>query len=174
MERDILQVRILARHPPGRGACLQELGMQTVVRIKQRREILDIRGEEVLQFPILEDVDDRVLVAYLFKLALASGALTPGRALLTIRGELHLVEQDFTELLGRTDIELASSGLIDGLLYLGQVGPIFFGESRKRCRIDKDATLLHRPHNRDERLLNMLIHFAYAIQALEPTFKCRV
>src|SRR3989344_4618366 len=99
MERDILQVRILARHPPGRGACLQELGMQTVVRIKQRREILDIRGEEFLQFPILEDVgDDRVLVAYLFKLALASGALPPGRALLTIRGELHLVEQDFTEL----------------------------------------------------------------------------
>src|SRR3989344_9205737 len=56
--RNILKVRILARHPPRRRACLQELRVEPSVLTQKCRHLLDIRGEKFLELTVREDVLD--------------------------------------------------------------------------------------------------------------------
>src|SRR3989344_3730162 len=136
--------------------------MELVVSIKQRGQVLDIGGEELLKLAILQDIaHDRVRVAYLLELALAGRTLAARRLFLPFRREAELVEEHLAQLPRRTDVELASRRFIDAFFYFLELFCVTLLQLGKHRSVDKHAVRLHLPQERDEWPLNALVHLLY-------------
>jgi len=82
--------------------------VEAPVLVEQRREVLDIGREQLLQLAVFEDAgDDRVRVADLLELALARRALSACRLPVPLGDDLQLIEEHLAELLRRAHVELA-------------------------------------------------------------------
>ena len=87
------------------------------------------------------------------------GVGRPGAVLVALAaGQLLFVEQDFAQLLGRADVELAAGDLVDLALEFGQPLLEVGTEPLELQRIDLDAGGFHRQQHRDQRPLDGLVH----------------
>ena len=97
-DRDVLQVRIDARQPPGGGHRLLVGGVQPAIAAHQARQRVDVRPLQLRDLAVLQDQANRlVLVAQLFQDRCVRRVAGP-RPLRARQAKL--VEQDLLQLLG--------------------------------------------------------------------------
>ena len=97
-DRDVLEVRIGARQPPGGGHRLGVGGVHAAPLVGQERKRVDVGGLELRDLAVFEDeVDHLVLVTQLLEDRCVGREPGPR----PLRGrKLQLMEQDLLELLG--------------------------------------------------------------------------
>ena len=90
-DRDVLQVRVRRREPPGRRRGLLERRVHpAVARIDEPRERLEVGRVQLVELaPLKQRVDDRVRVAQLLEHAGVGRQLTLGRLLARLQAELR-------------------------------------------------------------------------------------
>ena len=161
--RDVLQVGI------GRGQAPRGGGRHGIGRMHPPRLLVDIAGQRIgvgaAQFceaaPVQHLPGNRMtLRRHVFQHIGIGG---PGAGLgLAAAFHLHLVEQDFAQLLGRADIEFLAGQLVDfGFqqhLLLGKI----IGQLAQHFRINGDAGALHVGQHHHQRPLQRLIDGALA------------
>ena len=110
-DRDVLEVGVRRRQPPGRRHGLVEQRVQAPVGPDQRRQRLDVGRAELGVDPPLEDrLDRRVDAAQLLEHGRVRRVAGLRPAAL---GQPQLDEQDVAQLLGRADRELVADGRVD-------------------------------------------------------------
>ena len=159
-DRDVLEVRVDRREPPGRRVRLQQRRVQPAVGADRRRELLEVGLDELGQLaPALDLLDDRVLVAD--RLEHARVGREAGLAAALAR-EPELDEQHLGELLRRADHELLAGELPDLALELGGGGAHAEPGLLEPRGVELDAGLLGLAQHAHERQLDL------AQQVLEP------
>src|SRR5260221_10273988 len=120
--RDGLEVRIRRRQTAGRGDRLVEMRVEATVVTEEVGQRAEVGVEQLRQLaPLLDDLDDRVLVPD--RAENARVRRVAGLAFAT-RRELELLEQDASDLLRRAEHELLARTLIGlRLRLLDAVGP---------------------------------------------------
>src|SRR5207244_9077474 len=110
-DRDVLQIGVPAREPPGRRDGLIERRVQPPrVGIHERRQALGVRRAQLLDLAVLEDlVYDRVRAAQLFE---HGSVRRIARRRPAAARQLQLLEQERAELLWRADRELVTDRLV--------------------------------------------------------------
>ena len=153
-DRDVLQIRIAAREPPGRGHRLIERRVHAPGRrIHQRRQRVDVRALELLDAAPLQHearqlVRERELLEHVLRGrddARLAGLL-PGR-------EAHALEEDVGELLRRVDVELDAGVRVDALREIVELDLHRSGERRERGRVDLHPGALDRGEHGNQRPL---------------------
>ena len=153
--RDGLEVRVRRRQTAGRGDRLVEMRVQAAVVAEEVGQRAEVRVEQLRQLaPLLDDLDDRVLVPDRAENArvrrVAGLALAPGR-------ELELLEEDARELLRRAEHELLARKLVRLRLELLDAVGEPRGDLTHAVRVDLDADVLHRREHRGERQLDAVV-----------------
>ena len=112
---------------------------------------VEVGGLELGGLAIGEDVaDDRVL-AFERGERLLVGFVLAGLGLLRLVGETELVEEDFSQLLGRGDVERAVGVDVDGFRQLVDLDLQLVADDAKRGGIDGDALHFHADEHRQQR-----------------------
>jgi hypothetical protein len=96
----------------------------------------------------------------LFRQRLQDRCVRRPRTRLRLRtaGELHFIKQDFAELLGRADVELAAREPVRLLFVLQHALREIAGQAREHLRIDLDPVALHACQHRRQRPLQRFVH----------------
>ena len=168
---DVLQIGIGGREPTGGGADLVEGGVDAAFRVDEVGQRIQVGGAELGELAVFEDErGDGVMLGEFFEDVLRGGD-DLALAVLHGLGELHLVEEDVAELLGRVDVE-AISGL--GVDALGE-GVHLDGEARghggEDAGVDADAGLFHSQEDGDERQVHGAVDMAEG-RGLDGTGTC--
>ncbi len=110
-DRDVLEVRRLARDPAGRRVGLLEGRVHTPVGRDQRRECIGVRAAQLLDLAVAQQVvDDRVVVPHLLERVGIGGR---ARLRLLHRDETELLEEHDSQLRRRVHVELLAGVLPD-------------------------------------------------------------
>jgi hypothetical protein len=152
-DRDVLEVRVARRQPPGGRDGLVERRVQPPVRGDQRRQRLDVGRAELRVDPPLEQlVDHRVGGAELLedRRVRRVAGLRP----LALR-QVELEEQDLLELLGAAEVELVSDVDVDLPLQALDLGAELAVEDRECVAVHGDAVGLHPRQDGNERQLDL-------------------
>ena len=171
---DVLQVGVGGGEAAGGGADLVEGGVDAAFGVDQLRQRVEVGGAELGELAVFEDErGDGVVLGELFEDVLRGGddfAL----AVLHGLGQVHLVEEDVAELLGRVDVEAVAGRLAGGAWAASPAGEDALGEGvhldgearghgGEDGGVDADAGLLHAQEDGDEREVHGLVEVAEGI-----------
>ena len=153
-DRDVLQVRVRAREPPGRRGHLVERGVDAAVVLDQGRKRVEVGVLELGQLaPALDLGDDRVLVAKLAEHPRVGRE--PGLAA-ALLGQPELVEEDGAELLRGADRELAPGVVVDLALELVDLLGHPGADLGQPLGVEAEADPLHLGEHLDQRHLDLV------------------
>ncbi len=146
---DVLQVGVGGREAAGGGADLVEGGVHAAFGVDQVRQRVEVGGAELGELAVFEDErGDGVVLGELFEDVLRGGddfAL----AVLHGLGEVHFVEEDVAELLGRVDVEAVAGFGEDALGEGVHVDGEARGHGGENGGVDADAGLFHAQEDGD-------------------------
>ena len=166
-DRDVLKVRVGRGQPARRRARLQVGRMHPArVRVDVGLERIRVGRFELGQLPPVEHAGRQIVLGRKVLENVGAGGIGPGLALLPAF-QTQLVEQDFTKLLGRADIE----GLARKFVNLGLKPRHFLrervGHARQGIAVDLNTVHFHLGEHRHQRAFERLIHrrHLFAVQA---------
>ncbi len=141
--RNVLQVGIARRQPPGHRRRLRERRVHAAGRrIDHLRQLVGVRRLELRQRAMLEQDLRQRIVGREFLQHLLVGRRLPGRGLLHDR-QAHLLEQDLAQLLGRAQVERLPGQLVRLLLQRDDALAQLAALAREQRGVDQDAVALH-------------------------------
>ncbi len=155
--RDVLQVGIVRREPPGDGRSLGERGVHAArARIDHLRQLVRVRRLELRHRTMFEqDLGQWIVGRQLLQHFLVGGRLS-GRGLLDHR-QVHPLEQDFSQLLRRSEVERLPRELVRLLLQRHHPLAQFAALLREQVRVDEDAVAFHAEQHFAHRHLDLRV-----------------
>ncbi len=166
-DRDVLQVGILRRQPPGGGHRLVVAGVHAArLRIDLLGQLVRVGRLELREAAVFENqLRQPIRFSQLFEHVLGRRGLPGGR--LAQHRQLHLLEQDVAQLLRRIQIE-RSAGL---LVRIGQDLHQAFRQlgalHAQHLAVQQHAVMFHAQQHRDQRLLDFFVQFRQRRYAAE-------
>ena len=159
--RDVVEVRLVRREPPGARDGLVERRVDAPVGRDLVQQALAIRGTKLLDLAVREQqLDDRMLIAKALERRCV-GRVTGLRLLL--RREPELVEQHLTQLVRRVHVELDAGLGLDRLIESMALAHQPVVERSQLDDVDPDADSLHSRQHTDERVLDRVVERAHAL-----------
>ena len=158
-DRDVLQVGVGRRQPPGRGRRHGEGGVDPArVRVDLLDQGVGIGALQLGQLAPFQHLDRQfVALGGQGVEHVRAGRVGAGLALLAAAVQAHLVEQHLAQLLGRADGEGVAGQLVDLLLQLLDAPGEVAGHALQLDPVDLDAVHLHLGDHRDQRALDRLV-----------------
>ncbi len=157
--RNILQIRILTTHTARNSPRLQKFRVQTAIRTDKFQYLVDVCGEQFLQFAIRKYVpDNRMSMAQLCKLGLFCRAQARRGLFLPFRRNFQFIVKNRCELARRLNIKFVSRVLKDSSGYISQFFSILLRQTLERLFIHAYAALIHFCDNGNKRFLYFLKH----------------
>ena len=154
--RDVLQVGIVRRQPPGRRARLVVRRVHAAVaRIDRERQRVEIRRLELGECPVLEQARrERMFARQILEHRLVGREAGLGAA---AGLELELFEQDLRELRATLEIERSAGDCEQLRLEPGEIGGGPRAHLLEHSPVDRDPRTLHVEQHRDERAFQFLV-----------------
>ena len=167
-DRDVLQVRIGRRQPPGRRDRLVVAGVHAAgARIDDLRQLLGVGRAQLRQAAVIEDqARQLVLVGDRLQRLLVGRGLAARR--LHRHRQLQLVEQDRRELLGRVEAEGAPGDRVRLRGELVHALAQLLALRAQLVGVDQHAALLHAREHRHQR------HFDLGVDRLGARLGCEL
>ncbi len=167
-DRNVLDVGLARREPPGRGDGELEAGVDAAgLRLDLVDERVGIGRFQLLELAPVEDAARQIVGEGELLQHRGVGRIGAGLALLAA-GQAELAEQHVAQLLRRADVELVAGEDIGLALVLGHALREIRGEGVQRLAVDLDALPLHLGDDRRERPLDRLVERGHALADEAP------
>ncbi len=163
-DRDVLQVRVGGREPPGGGHRLVEGGVDAAgLGIHELGQSVDVGRLQLLHRAVVEDparqlVDERQLLEHVLG---GGGGARLGGLLAALQAEP--VEEHLAQLHGRVDVELALGENVDLGRERLELGLHLAAHAREELGVDLHAGPLHVGEHENERHLHRLVDRTQAL-----------
>ena len=170
---NVLQIRIRGRETSGGGSGLAEGGVHAPgCGIDQRGQCIDVSRFQFRELTVVENhAGDRMIFGQSFQY-IDSGRYGAALAVFHRLGQIHAVEENVAQLLGRADVEFHPGGFVNLFFALrGDLALQFRRHLRQRGGVDFDSGLLHARQHGNERQIDFFVELGQAL-ALDFVAQC--